>query len=531
MGSDNRQSCRYRRGNPEMHLLMPVLAAVLGMGVVCALVPVLLRFGNDLRLGQRAPDFHHTHKVPVPRLGGLALALSFVVVEIFIALASPQERSATPARNVVVLGSLTMFALGFVDDLRPLGAKRKLAVQVLIALGVWYMGVGVEAFRLPFGDKTLELQLWAPLVTVGWLVAFTNLVNLIDGVDGLAGGICLMLMGLLAYIGYQNGQFTLLTAGMAGALLGFLRHNYPPAQIYLGDGGAYFLGFQLGLISLVNSQKGTVVAALIAPLFVLGVPIVDAALAILRRGLRGLPVFRPDRRHIHHRLLRYGLSRRQVVLAMYGLTFVFLVLGLVAFWSSARLIPVIAGFAGMLVLMCAGNLRLFRAWPGAGRVVGSSLEIRREVQSALCLTRWLALEGRRCSSVDVLWEDLVFVAGKLGFTSVRLSLEGSERVWQAQKTHSDCFFKQNFQGGRLGILELGSSLAQRSTEMNDGRHADPQVSDESRSEILAELVAEGWLKALDSLQRRRGLGSGIPHSNCCLASGSSRFSVSYPRDH
>lgn len=126
----------------------------------------------------------------------------------------------------------------------------------------------------------------------------------------------------------------LLATGMAGALLGFLKFNFPPAKIYLGDGGAYFLGFQIGIFSLVSSQKGSVVAALVAPMFVLGLPIVDIVLAILRRGLRGLPVFRPDRRHLHHHLLDMGFSRRKVVLCIYSVTLVFMVMGFVAFWSN-----------------------------------------------------------------------------------------------------------------------------------------------------------------------------------------------------
>src|SRR5204862_6919984 len=150
----------------------------------------------------------------------------------------------------------------------------------------------------------------------------TNLISLVDGVDGLAGGICLMLMALLSYVGHVNGSFVLLTAGMAGALLGFLRFNFPPARIYMGDGGAYFLGFQIGVFSIASSQKGAIFGALAAPLFVLALPILDVALAILRRGFRGLPIFRPDRSHIHHRLIGMGLSRRKVVVSIYALTLV-----------------------------------------------------------------------------------------------------------------------------------------------------------------------------------------------------------------
>jgi UDP-GlcNAc:undecaprenyl-phosphate GlcNAc-1-phosphate transferase len=148
---------------------------------------------------------------------------------------------------------------------------------------------------IPFSATIIDLGNWGILITVLWLVGMTNLINLIDGADGLAGGICLMLMVLLAYVGHESGSFELLVSGMAGALLAFLWFNFPPARIYLGDGGAYFLGFQIGLLAILSSHKGTVLAALVAPLFVLALPIIDTALAILRRGLRGLPIFRPDR--------------------------------------------------------------------------------------------------------------------------------------------------------------------------------------------------------------------------------------------
>jgi UDP-GlcNAc:undecaprenyl-phosphate GlcNAc-1-phosphate transferase len=125
----------------------------------------------------------------------------------------------------------------------------------------------------------------------------TNLINLIDGVDGLAGGICLMLMSLLVFMGGGAGPTSFIAAGMAGALLGFLRFNFPPARIYMGDGGAYFLGFLIGCISITSSQKGTIFAALSAPLFVLALPILDTLLAILRRGLRRRKLVRSDTKH------------------------------------------------------------------------------------------------------------------------------------------------------------------------------------------------------------------------------------------
>ncbi|HYG33325.1 MAG TPA: MraY family glycosyltransferase, partial [Clostridia bacterium] len=262
-----------------MGLSLAILG-ILGMGITFFVIPLILRVASGASFLNRPADLHHTQKTAVPRLGGLALAVAFASIELIIAVFFPEHREQTSGRNVIVFSSLAMFALGFWDDIRPIGAKTKLGGQVLIALFVCVQGIGIQVFKVPFSGITIDLGGWGVLLTVLWLVGMANLINLIDGVDGLAGGICLMLMVLLAFVGHQSGSFELLASGMAGALLAFLWFNFPPARIYMGDGGAYFLGFQIGLFSLVNSHKGTVFAALVAPLFVLALPIADTVLAI-----------------------------------------------------------------------------------------------------------------------------------------------------------------------------------------------------------------------------------------------------------
>ncbi len=486
----------------------PVIScALVGMGVVLVVVPFILRAPLLARLSQRWRDLHHTHQKPVPRVGGLALAAAFIGVEILVMAMWPEQVQTTSGRLVVLLSSLAMFALGFWDDLKPLGAKRKLVGQVLIAAAVCAFGVEVQQFRVPFTSTVIPLGGWGTFLTVFWLVGMTNLINLIDGVDGLAAGICLMLMVLLAYVGQQGGSFGLLAAGMAGALLGFLWFNFPPARIYLGDGGAYFLGFQIGLFAIVSSHKGTVLAALVAPLFVLALPIADTALAILRRGLRGLPIFRPDRRHIHHHLLDMGLSRRKVVLYIYAVTLVFMIMGFAAFWSRGHLIPVLLGLATLVLLLCAGKLHFSRSWFAVGRVVGNSLEMRQEIQYALTLMRWLALEGNRVNSVEEFWMDLVFAAQRLGYSSVRMTLADGERVWQqADVCCSSRSVVHALQGGRLGTLELKAPACNR-TEDDANQTLEcrkafcPCVSADRVFEIVSELLAEGWIKGLAALKK------------------------------
>lgn len=480
---------------------------LLGMAIVLAGVPLILRVAGAGTRFQRGMDLHHTHRQPVCRLGGLALVAAFIGVETLVVAVWPEQRQKAHERLVVLISSLAMFALGFWDDLKPLGAKRKLLGQVLIAIAVCACGIGIQHFKIPFTATIIPLGGWGVLITVLWLVGMANLINLIDGVDGLAAGICLMLMILLAYVGHQSGGFDLLVSGMAGALLAFLWFNFPPARIYLGDGGAYFLGFQIGLFAILSSHKGTVLAALAAPLFVLALPIVDTALAILRRGLRGLPIFRPDRRHIHHHLLEMGFSRRKVVLYLYGVTLLFLILGFAAFWSRGHLIPVLAGVTALILLLCAGKLNFSRHWFAVGRVVGNSLEMRQEIQYALTLMRWLALEGARCKSVEEFWPDLVLAAKRLGYCSVRLTLADGQRVWE----QPDCpqparSIVHVLQGGRCGTLEFKAPDCQVTTDPAQRapgceRSCCPCVADSRVFDIVSELLAEGWVKGISKSRR------------------------------
>ena len=180
--------------------LQPILACLIGFAMAIALIPVIIR--RSRRPGwQRAPDFHHTHTQSVSRLGGLALVAAFLAVEGLIALSSLGNWFQTPADNAIVFASVAMFGLGFWDDLKPLGARKKLLGQILIACGVCACGLTITALTIPFTETKVALHGWGVLLTILWLVGITNLINLVDGADGLAGGICLMLMVLIAYTG------------------------------------------------------------------------------------------------------------------------------------------------------------------------------------------------------------------------------------------------------------------------------------------------------------------------------------------
>jgi UDP-GlcNAc:undecaprenyl-phosphate GlcNAc-1-phosphate transferase len=494
--------------NAVASLSSMAIVGLQGFVMVLFLIPSIRALAAKRSVASYAREFHQTHQTAIPRWGGLALVAAFLSIAISQSIFSPVSGQKLRIFYVIVGGAIGMFALGFWDDVRPLGAKRKLIAQILLSFLVYKLGIRIEILRNPFGES-INLGAWAPLVTILWLVAMTNLINLIDGIDGLAGGICLLLMLLLAYVQRSMDSFPLLVCGVAGGLIGFLYFNFPPAKIYLGDGGAYFLGFFIGELTITSSHKGTVVAALVAPLFVLALPILDVSLAIVRRGLRGLPIFRPDRKHIHHRLLEIGLSRRRAVLGMYCFTTVFLFLGMVVFGTEGRFIPVLTGIAILIVLLMAGTLSFAREWFSVGRVIGNSLRMREEISYIVLLTRWLAIEGRRVKGVEELWELFAFAADRVGLSYVRLLLQDGERQWHRNEVCSlDCHFAQfDFRSRGVGILEFKADIRSSCEDKGEKRACVRQlretgdcIGNYQTFEVATELLAEGWHKAARHLQ-------------------------------
>ena len=461
-----------------------LLCVVLGFTLTWCLIPLICHKAKQWRFGGREHQFHHSHGPSIPRFGGLALVLSFAALVVALRFMLPPVDLDGCSQQAIILGALAMFGLGFWDDLRPLGAKIKLGAQVLIASAIYAAGIQIQVVQIPFWGTTIDLGILSYLATVLWLVALTNLINLIDGIDGLAGGVGFILMLLLAHVGANLGlpYTTLLTTGIAAALLGFIYFNFPPAKVYMGDGGAYFLGFLIGMLSIVHSQKGSVMAALIVPLFALALPIVDVSFAILRRGLTGLPLFRPDRHHLHHLLLRFGFSRRRAVLILYSISIGALFLALGVFWSQGRLVPLMLGFLFVALMLFLRGTGMVKEWFPAKNYFGSALTMRAETRYALILSQWLEMESERRTSVKELWEDFQFVARKLGFSEVLLILPDETNIWRASvcKENQKQLLRAQFNVNGCGNLHFA---------------ADPDVLSVKLFNTISELAAEGWVKA------------------------------------
>ena len=282
------------------------------------------------------PGGRNIHQNPTARLGGLALAGGFAVAVLFYA----NPLGATDHRGLIVLAASLLAALVMsLDDIRPFRARTKLLLQAALAVGVAVAGLSIDRINLGVGGLgVIQLGILAIPVTVVWLMGMQNTMNLLDGVDGLAGGVAAIVAAalLLAAINRQTQdhsqlEVVLLCGALIGACLGFLVFNFYPAKIFMGDGGAHFLGIALGTLSIYGVAKGAVIVAMVVPLAALAFPIIDTAWAVVRRRRDRVSIGHPDTAHIHHRLLYVGLSERETCLVFYFGTGITSSLGLMLF--------------------------------------------------------------------------------------------------------------------------------------------------------------------------------------------------------
>jgi len=303
----------------------------------------------------------HVHTRPVPRLGGVAVCVSFmsVVATALIGRKPIGLALLLPAKTAFsLLGpALIVFLLGLYDDLRGASAYEKFGIQAVAATMLYFGGFGIHHLDLVFNGHRLGSALSLPL-TIFWVLLITNAFNLIDGLDGLASGSALFSAVVVFVISLivPDPLVSFLTIVLAGAILGFLRFNFHPASIFLGDSGSLFIGFMLSALALVGSEKAPTMVAVAIPVVSLGLPILDVALAVTRRFVSGKPLFDGDRQHIHHKLLKLGLSQRDVVLILYTVNASFGLLSLVLLRNRTTIALVLV-VLGMGVFLGVQQLR------------------------------------------------------------------------------------------------------------------------------------------------------------------------------
>lgn len=286
-----------------------------------------------------APNQRKVHAKIMPRLGGLAIYISFIIGLVIL-------RPEAPYNSAIILGSLIIIITGVIDDMKELSAKIKLLGQLAAAaLVVIWGGVQVSFINVPFGGP-IEFGVFSIPLTILWIVGITNAINLIDGLDGLAAGvssIALITISGMAII--MGDQYTVMLASIVlASTLGFLIYNFHPAKIFMGDTGALFLGYMIAVLSLLGFKNVTFIS-LIVPVIILGVPISDTFFAILRRIVHKQPLSAPDKSHLHHCLLRLGYTHRQTVLMIYAMAAFFglsaVIFSQAKLWGSFLLIAIL----------------------------------------------------------------------------------------------------------------------------------------------------------------------------------------------
>ncbi|MDN6626459.1 MAG: undecaprenyl/decaprenyl-phosphate alpha-N-acetylglucosaminyl 1-phosphate transferase [Pisciglobus halotolerans] len=285
------------------------------------------------------PNERRINKKPIPTLGGVAIFLSFFFC-VFFLLPIPNKEIFP-----ILASSLVVMATGIVDDIKELSPKGKAAGIIIAAVLLFFTSnIRMDMLSLPYFGNIYFGAFSLPL-TIFWILAITNAVNLIDGLDGLASGvsmIALLTMGTIGYFFLTTDSITvpIMIFVLVGSIAGFLPYNFYPASIFLGDTGALFIGFMISLLSLQGLKNATLITFII-PIIILGIPITDTLYAIIRRKMNRQPISSADKLHIHHRLMTFGLTHRQTVLAIYCLAGIFSVIALLypisTFWGSLLL--------------------------------------------------------------------------------------------------------------------------------------------------------------------------------------------------
>lgn len=309
------------------YILTFILALISAVIITPLSMPIAEKFGAIDYPGRR-----RVHKKPIPRLGGLAIYVAF-----WIAAAFTQKWDQTLWG--LFLGSTLIFFVGVWDDIRGIRPLIKLFWQLAAAAILVFFGFSMDQISLPFLG-TVNLGSLGVILALFWVVGLVNTVNISDGLDGLAAGICFGAALLLFWSANRINQVPAahLTLALAGAALGFLFYNFNPAHVFMGDSGSMFLGYIIGGISIMGLLKTATILGLVFPLLVLGMPLTDLTFAIVRRKLRGHSIAMADRGHLHHRLLDAGLTQRQAVLLLYGMSACFgivAVLGATGYWIWA----------------------------------------------------------------------------------------------------------------------------------------------------------------------------------------------------
>lgn len=327
-----------------MQFLIPVAICFILSLIITPLVKILA-----IRIGAvDKPDERKVHTKNMPRLGGLAIFISFMLGLLLI-----QPEFMIHSWPIVLGGSIIALT-GVMDDIYCLSAKVKFIWQIVAALVAVIGGIQIEFITIPNGE-VVHFGIWSIPFTVFWIVAVTNAINLIDGLDGLAAGVSSIALFTISFLALSLGNSIAFLIGilLLGSTLGFLVYNFYPAKIFMGDTGSLFLGYMIGALSVEGLTKSATIFSLIIPIIILGVPILDTTFAIIRRIVHGQPLTAPDKYHLHHCLLRLGFTHRQSVILIYMLSGFFSLAAIIfsrsTVWGASILIVALLVLSELIV--------------------------------------------------------------------------------------------------------------------------------------------------------------------------------------
>ncbi len=353
-------------------ILFVSLGVVAGIASMVA-TPFVIGLAKKLDVLDK-PGTRKIHLRTIPRMGGLAVFFGMVVSFVFLGIYDSAYFTDIFIERkylYIVIGAVAMMILGMVDDKVGLNAKVKFLVQIAVAVFVIAHGLRIERITNPFGEP-FELGHLAYPVTLLWIVGVTNAINLSDGLDGLASGISLIVSVTMFAVSYTTGVkpgMLVISAILTGALLGFLKYNFNPARIFMGDTGSLFVGFLLATLSIKGALISSTTVSILIPVIALGVPIIDTLFSMVRRMASGKNPFAADRNHFHHRLLSYGFTQKQAVFVIYAVCVIF---GVIAFIMAAAQSELAA------VLLIIFSIIIFTGIKRLGYIEGFLVKLKQE---------------------------------------------------------------------------------------------------------------------------------------------------------
>ncbi len=325
----------------SIELWAPLVIAAL---VAIIVTPVSIKIAPKVGAIDIPNDKRRVHNKPIPRFGGMGI---YAGIMVGLALCAFGDKGILPA----MVGCTLTYIFGIIDDIKGMKPLVKLLGQVFTALVTCSLGLRIEFISNYIGGGNHQLGIvLAYIITVVWMVAITNAVNLIDGLDGLAAGIAAISALTIGYVAYIHGHYipTIGMMAIAGACLGFLPYNFHPAKTFMGDGGSQLLGFAIAALSILGTVKSTTIVVVVIPTLVLGLPIFDTLMAIIRRTLRHQSISTADKEHLHHRIMKAGFGQRRAVLLMYSVSGI---MGIVAVLYSRGLLVECVGLAGIAAII------------------------------------------------------------------------------------------------------------------------------------------------------------------------------------